>query len=298
MSVYQYEHRSAEAPPDPAPRLEDIPFAVHGLDPARVSDAFELYERQLTWYRTRHGTSLPAIAGDPNGHDLRADAMRLIRAAVEFADVVERDAQEVACRQVEQAGGAIRQREYELEERESALRSELTELERRRASLILAARREAEEIVAEAMRESTEVRRETEAARVRIVEECRHHATDLANASRADVEETLEWARAQAEAIVRRGKAVAEQLIAASLRNPADVTQVVNAIVRAAEHPSGEHPRGGATALPTALPSGRDTMDDREVRRTLVEHRGSPAEPAAASRMPAAPLGATRRSAG
>jgi hypothetical protein len=268
MSVHQHELRSLDVPPDEVPRLEEIPFTAHGLDPDRVCEAFEAYERQLAWYRTRQGTNLPAVPADTIGYDLRADAMRLIRAAVEFADVVESDAQEVACRQVEQAGAAIRQREAELEARESALRSELSELERRRASTILAARREAEEIVAAAMRESTELRREAEAARLRIVEECRHRATDLAHSSRADVERTLEWARAQAESTVRRGRAVAEQLVAASLRDQADVAEVVNAIVRDAEAEAGDPP--GADPVPerAALPSGRPAEQERPAPRT------------------------------
>ena len=103
MSVHEHELRSLDVPPDEVPRLEEIPFTAQGLDPHRVCEAFEAYERQLAWYRIRQGTSLPAVPADTIGYDLRADAMRLIRAAVEFADVVESDAQEVACRQVEGA---------------------------------------------------------------------------------------------------------------------------------------------------------------------------------------------------
>jgi cell division septum initiation protein DivIVA len=294
MSVHS-EHRSPEAPPDPAPRLEDIPFAAHGLDPDRVSESFQAFERQLSWYRARQGTTLPAVPAGPAGADLRADAMRLIRAAVEFADVVERDAQEVACQQVEQAAEAIRRREAELEEREAALRSGLADLERRRASMILAARREAEEIVAAAMHESTELRREAEAARVKIVEECRHHATDLANASRADVEQTLEWARAQAEAIVRRGRAVAEQLLAASLRGQGDVARVVDAIVRAAEAQAGEPPETAGPVL-TALPPGStDRFGLPPEWEPADDLADALAAGAGGSRTPGAPIGATPR---
>jgi cell division septum initiation protein DivIVA len=269
MSVHQYEHRSLGAPPEQAPRLEDIPFTTHGLDPDRVRGAFEAYECQLSWYRSRHGTVLPAFPAEPAGIDLRADAMRLVRAAVEFADIVERDAQEVACRQVEQVSAAIQQREFELEARESTVRAELAELERRRASMIRAARSEAEEIVTAAMRESTELRREAEAVRLRVAEECRHHATDLAHASRADVERTLEWARAHAEAIVRRGRAVSEQLISASLRGQADMTAVMDAIVRAAETDAGRPSDPVAGPAQTALPAGPEVSRSSESSRML-----------------------------
>jgi hypothetical protein len=287
MSAHQYEHPSSAAPPEPAPRLEDIPFTAHGLDPDRVRAAFGAFESQVAWYQARHGSHLPAITAEPAGVELRADAMRLVRAAVEFADIVERDAQEVACRQVEQASSAIQQREVELEARETTVRFELAELERRRASMILAARREAEEIVSDAMRESTDLRREAEAARLRIVEECRHHATDVAHASRADVERTLEWAHAHAEAIIRRGRAVSEQLVSASLRGQAGVAEVVDAIVREAEAHLGEPPASVAEPARTALPPGPEVSQSPRQSRVLwsaLRDREAAHEPVLAGR--------------
>jgi cell division septum initiation protein DivIVA len=275
MAVYQHEQPSPEAPPEASPRLEDIPFATHGLDPERVGEAFAAFNRQLSWYRSRPGTMLPAIPAEPAGGDLRADAMRLIRAAVEFADVVERDAQEVACRQVEQAQTAIQQRESELEAREAALRAELNELEARRAAVILAARHEAEEIVGAARVEANETRRDVEADRRRIIEECRHYATELANASRADVERTLEWARAQAEAIVRRGRTVAEQLVAASLRGNGDVAEVINAVVRAAEVQVGDPPEVLRVTAQPALPAAPQPPDSPAPRAAPWQAGGS-----------------------
>jgi hypothetical protein len=226
------------------PRLEDIPTTPHGLDPIGVAAAFESFERQLA--RAAHGSTLPALA-EPAGEALRTDSMRLLRAAVEFADVIERDAQEVAERRMARLESEVREREGTLRRREALVAEREAELERQSGSMMIAARREAEEIVAagqreaqqtrraaeealeEARSEAVQIRREAERTGVNAAEMSRQQAVEAAQAARAEVERTLEWARTQADAVVRRARSVAEQLMSGAASG-VDVARLVEAI--------------------------------------------------------------------
>src|SRR5688500_2787269 len=99
-----------------------------------------------------------------------------------------------------------------------------------------------------------------------MLEQSRHQATELTNAARAEVEQTLEWARAQAGAVMARAQKGAEQLLtAAGLGEPA-MSKVIEAIMSANEADNvraGTHaPAPPATAyvapvepkLPPAMP--------------------------------------------
>jgi hypothetical protein len=235
--------------PTGVPRLEDIATTPHGLDPIGVAAAFEAFERQLV--RASHGSTLPAVA-EPAGEALRTDSMRLLRAAVEFADVIERDAQEVAERRMARLESEVREREGSLRRREAQVAEREAELERQKGSMMITARREAEEIVAVAQRDAqqtrrvaeealeeargdaVQIRREAERTGVNAAEMSRQQAVEAAHAARAEVERTLEWARAQADSVVRRARSVAEQLMSGAASG-VDVARLVEAIAADAE---------------------------------------------------------------
>ena len=177
----------------------------------------------------------PGTAAEPTGHAVRMDALHLIRAAAEFADTMERDAQGAAAKQIARAEQQIREREKELQRREAAVVRVRQETDRERAEILNAARTEAREITTKANREAAAELRSAEAAGARLLEQARHEATELTNAVRAEVERTLAWARAEANAIVERGRLGAEQLLSAAGRGEVAVQDALDAIVRAAE---------------------------------------------------------------
>jgi hypothetical protein len=271
MSSYPFEEPVSHVPQGRLPRVDEIPSAPYGLDPVRVAEAFDAFNRELAWHRSQSAPPLPVPVG-ASGQELRQDALRLIRAAVEFADVVERDAQEVATRQITQAESVFRSREGELEAREQSVASQKAELERKKTDLLLAARREAEDVVANARHDAAEIRREADAIREHILEASRHQAIELTAAARAEVQRTLEWARAQAESVVRRARAVAEQLLAASLQGE-NTADVVRAIVAAAQAQAD----GARVARPAELPAGGN---DPERSETAPASSGAAQSPA------------------
>ncbi|MFN8186742.1 MAG: hypothetical protein U0R69_06670 [Gaiellales bacterium] len=267
MGSYEPESVTSPAPLEPLPRLESIPAAEQGpgLDPSRVAEAFEVFHRQLSWYRAQ-ATALPALI-ETGRQEARTDALKLIRAAAEFADVLERDAQEVAARQIVRVETEIRRREGDLRDREGVLAAEKDDLDRRRSEVLAAARREADEIVAAAHRSGAEARHEAELAKLRVLEEARRQVAELTNATRAEVEHTLEWSRAQAEGIVKRARSVAEQLLTAAMRGDEHVAEVVNAIVRSAESQVGPAPAALAPPPRVELPVARPAPPARPVEQ-------------------------------
>src|SRR5215216_6054743 len=87
----------------PMRRFEDIPRAGEGYDRTKVEEAFDAFRRHMTslqaQLRVLQAAPRSAIT-EPSGHAVRMDALHLIRSAAEFADTVERDAQEAAAKQV------------------------------------------------------------------------------------------------------------------------------------------------------------------------------------------------------
>src|SRR3954453_12482806 len=80
------------------PRYEDLPRAGDGLNADRVLEAFDAFRRHSAQLQTQLHVLQAAgpRAGpyvEPTGHAVRMDALHLIRAAAEFADTIERDAQ-------------------------------------------------------------------------------------------------------------------------------------------------------------------------------------------------------------
>jgi hypothetical protein len=239
------------------PRVEDLPAAGEGYDRARVQEAFDAFRRHLTslqaQLRVLQAAPRSAIT-EPSGHAVRMDALHLIRSAAEFADTIERDAQEAAAKQVGKAEQEIRESQLEFQQREAELARIRQETERQRSEILNAARNEAREILTKTNRDSSQELRDAEAKGNRLLEQSRHQATELTNAARAEVEQTLEWARAQADVIVERARMGAEQLLSAAGHGEPAIQEAVDAIVRAA-HQSVGAPPGGREETPVTSPT-------------------------------------------
>src|SRR5881396_1577585 len=220
------------------PRLEDLPRKGDGYDPDRVREAFEAFRRHSSQLqaqlRVLQAASRSGQSVEPTGHAVRMDALHLIRAAAEFADTVEIDAQRASEAQLGKTEEEVRRRRREQQEREGEIERYRQESERQRAELLNNARNEARELLANANRDATQELREAEAKGSRLLEQARHQATELTNSARAEVEQTLEWARAQASAILSRAQSGTEQLLGSVGLGEAAVGEVAEAIVRAA----------------------------------------------------------------
>ena len=92
------------------PRLEDVPqLPGGGYDPEQVREAFDAFRRHSAQLQAQLRVLQAAGRSahvEPTGHSVRMDALHLIRHAAEFADTLERDAQNAASAQL----GAPRRR--------------------------------------------------------------------------------------------------------------------------------------------------------------------------------------------
>jgi F0F1-type ATP synthase membrane subunit b/b' len=254
------------------PRYEDLPRAGEGLDPERVREAFDAFRRHAAQLQAQlrvlqaAGTR-PGPNVEPTGHAVRMDALHLIRAAAEFADTIERDAQNASAAQLGKTEEEVRRRQEELQAREAEVERYRQESERQRAEMLNTARNEARDLLAKAHADATQEVQEAEARGNRMLEQSRHQATELTNAARAEVEQTLEWARAQAAAVLARAQHGAEQLLAAAGLGEDAISQVAQAIVHAAEQvgerqsASPAQPPAAALAGPAAVPTPEPEAD-------------------------------------
>jgi len=220
------------------PRVEDLPVAEQGYDADRVRDAFEAFRRHVVQLQAQLRVLQAAGQSsqvEPTGHAVRMDALHLIRAAAEFADVLEVDAQRAAAAQLGKTEQDVRGRQSELGRRETEIERYRQESERQRAEIVAAARNEARQLLADANRQATQELREAEARGARLLEQSRHQATELTNSARAEVEQTLEWARAQATAIMARAQQGAEQFLSAAGLGDEAMAGVSEAIMRSAQ---------------------------------------------------------------
>jgi hypothetical protein len=237
----------------PLPQVEDLPVVDRGLDEQRVREAFEAFRRHVVQLQAQ--LRVLKAAGrtadvEPTGHALRMDALHLIRQAAEFADVIERDAQQASASQLRRAEAEIRKRGEELSQQEADIERFRRESERLRAETLNAAREEARQLLADANKEASQERREAEARASRLLEQSRHQATELTNTVRAEVEQTLEWARGQAAAVMARAQQGAEQLLAAAGLGEPAVAQVVEAIMRGYETDQPSQAQAPQSAAP------------------------------------------------
>jgi hypothetical protein len=252
------------------PRIEDIPSAGDGLDAERVREAFDAFRRHTAQLQAQLRVLQAAgqSAGvEPSGHAVRMDALHMIRAAAEFADTIERDAQNASAAQLGKTEEEVRRRQTELQEREAEVERYRAESERQRNELLNAAKSESRELLARSHADASRELQEAEAKGNRLLEQSRHQATELTNAARAEVEQTLEWARAQAGAILARAQHGAEQLLAAAGLGQDAIGQVAQAIMdaaaRASEQTSGRSgPPVSALAGPAAAPEPEPEPED------------------------------------
>src|SRR5213592_5083101 len=133
------------------PKLEDLPRSGDGYDADAVTGAFDAFRRhaaqlqaQLRVLQAARSTSTV----EPTGHAVRMDALHLIRAAAEFADALERDAQNASAAQLQRTEGEVTRRQRELQERERHVERFRDESERQRNEILNAAKAEARELLA------------------------------------------------------------------------------------------------------------------------------------------------------
>jgi len=258
--------RAPAAPPALAalPRVEDLPARGEGLDPERVREAFDAFRRhvaqlqaQLRVAQAARGTTQP----EPLGHAVRMDALHLIRAAAEFADTIERDAQQAAATQIGAAEEDVRSRRRELQDMERELDLYRQETERQRAEIVSAARAEAKELVGSAERDSAQALRDAESSAARLLEQARHQATELTNSARAEVEQTLDWARRQATTVLARAQEGAEQLLRAAGLDETAMGDAVQSIMGHAE----ESPEAHVPSPPVSEPTREESPAPRDL---------------------------------
>ena len=261
MSTTEPEHKSPTAGLTSLPRLEDLRQAEDGgYDADSVREAFDSFRRHALQLQAQLRVMQAAgksASVDPTGHAVRMDALHLIRAAAEFADALERDAQTASAKQLHRTESEVTRRQHELQQREREVERFREESERQRVEIMKAAKSEARELLATSNRDATTELREAEAKGTRLLEQARHSATELTNATRAEVEQTLEWARAQAGVILARGQTGAEQLLTAAGLGPDAIAEVSNAIMAAAQAStdvSRSRSGGGLPPAPQAEP--------------------------------------------
>jgi hypothetical protein len=220
------------------PSLEQLQRAGDGYDEQSVREAFDSFRRHTAQLQAQLRVLQAARKTanvEPTGHAVRMDALHLIRAAAEFADVLERDAQTASASQIQRTEEDVRARQRDLQEREAEIERYRAESERQRAEILNAAKAESRELLTKSNADATRELREAETRGTRLLEQSRHQATELTNSARAEVEQTLEWARAQATAVMARAQKGAEQLLAAAGLGEAAIAQVVQSIMDANE---------------------------------------------------------------
>ena len=218
------------------PTVEQLQRSGEGYDEQGVREAFDAFRRHTAQLQAQLRVLQAARRTanvEPTGHAVRMDSLHLIRAAAEFADTLERDAQTASATQLQRTEEEVRKKQNELQEREAEVERYRNESERQRSEILTAAKAEIRDLLGKANADATRELREAETRGNRLLEQSRHQATELTNAARAEVEQTLEWARAQATAVMARAQKGAEQLLAAAGLGEPAISQVVQSIVEA-----------------------------------------------------------------
>ncbi len=236
------------------PTVDQLRRSGEGFDEQAVREAFDAFRRHTTQLQAQLRVLQAARTTtnvEPTGHAVRMDALHLIRAAAEFADVLERDAQTASASQLQRTEEEVREKQRELQEREAEIERYRAESDRQRAEILNAAKTEARELLAKSNADATRELREAETRGTRLLEQSRHQATELTNSARAEVEQTLEWARAQAAAVMARAQKGAEQLLTAAGLGEPHMSRVIDAIMEANE---SDNVRAGT--VPPQRPAG------------------------------------------
>ena len=263
------------------PQVEDLPSAADGYEREKVREAFEAFRRHTTQLQVQLRVLQAAgqSGGEPTGHAVRMDSLRMIRAAAEMADTIERDAQTASAAQLRRTEEEVARRQRELQERVGEMDRYRQESERQRAELVNAAKAEARKTTQEAEQQASKEIAEAESRAARLLEQARHQATELTNATRAEVEQTLEWARGQAGAIISRAQEGAEQLLAAAGLGDDAIERVAQSIVSAAQA-AAESSRGTGASAAVSGPQLREAQPDAEAEpETESRSEEEPASP-------------------
>jgi vacuolar-type H+-ATPase subunit H len=241
--------RPREATLTALPRAEDLPVGAQGYDQERVQEAFETFRRHATQLQAQLRVLQAAgtrTEGEPSGHAVRMDSLHLIRAAAEFADSIERDAQEAAAVQIGRAESEISEKHRELQKHEAHIDQLDQEAKTQRDEMLKESRKEASEILTKADRDAKQQISDAEARGTQLLEQARHEATQLTNAARAEFNQSREWANAEAARILTRAREGAEQLLSASGLGSQALDKVVKAIMGSiAEAEKAEKPASG-----------------------------------------------------
>jgi F0F1-type ATP synthase membrane subunit b/b' len=284
MSTQQPD-RQTEAPTvTPLPRIEDLArTADGGYTEQAVREAFEAFRRHTLQLQSQLRV-VQAAAGtmkvEPTAHAIRMDALHLIRAAAEFADLIEQDAQNASAVQLSRAEEEIRRQNNVLQQRQTEVDRFRQESERQRADILNQAKTEAREIVANAAKEASQEVREAESRAAKLIEQSRHQATELTNAARAEVEQTLEWARSQASVIVGRAQQGAEKLLGAAGLGAETMGRVVESIVGAApaEAEAKKQPPAAAPKTKPAVKAAPEPAPEEAAPEPAAEAEQPPDE--------------------
>lgn len=238
------------------PGVEELRRSDRGFDEAQVTQAFDSFKRHITQLQTQLRVLQAAGRGgeaQPTGHAVRMDALHLVRAAAEFADSLEKDAQDAAARVIRSAESAISDKQREFQKEKLQIEKHGRDAEQKRTELLDEADKEARETREKAQREARQQLKDAEARGTRLLEQARHQATELTNSARAEIDQSLEWARVQSSDIVRRAREGAEQLLGAAGLGGAALDQVVKAIVeKVGVDPDTTSPKTPAAEEPPA----------------------------------------------
>ena len=111
MSTPEPGQQSQSAALTPLPRLEDLPRSRGGgYETDAVRDAFDAFRRHTLQIQAQLRVLQAAGRSgvEATGHAVRMDSLHLIRAAAEFADVLERDAQAASAAQIARTEEEVR----------------------------------------------------------------------------------------------------------------------------------------------------------------------------------------------
>lgn len=247
------------------PRVEELARSGDaGFDEAQVNQAFDTFRRHITQLQTQLRVLQAAgRSGDaePTGHAVRMDALHLVRAAAEFADTLEKDAQDAAVRVIRRAESEIADKQREFQKERQQIERHGREAEQKRTELLAEAEKAARETRDKADRETKQQLKEAEARGARLLEQARHQATELTNSARAEIDQSLEWARSQGTDIIRRAREGAEHLLGAAGLGGDALDRVVTSIAGEPEESSKRSSGTSSTTKESAPPPKPPSSD-------------------------------------
>jgi hypothetical protein len=215
------------APETPAalPQLDELPVVRrNGLDPEAVGEAFKRFEDHIVSLQdelrsldaaileARAARASVAEHSPEGGSAARTESLNLIRAAAEFAELLERDGREEAQKRLRAAEDELHSQRLKLVEREAELDRERRSIEARRDEVLERALEDARATLERAEEKARETLREAEAAGARLLEVAREQTIEITSEARGEAERQLEWARAQGEALLRRAQTEAAEV--------------------------------------------------------------------------------------